>query len=207
LQPDAVTCHAPPQPNDEPVTQAVSAKWLYRGYVMSDCRWIGKWRDTYTDEDTLGYEGPFCLRRQSEPYLLPRRQPYKTGPTVKVHPPARTTNTDLSMASRARPMDVASFERAMRGRNAAAGSLGDANPVAGSSSSAAPEGRVLVDPMPTTSSQISAFPRSMVPSSFPNLNALPKDPSRRGALLPFTFTSWIDRRLTSASALPTLSSS
>lgn len=147
---------------------------------MSDCRWIGKWRDTYTDEATLGYEGPFCLRRQSEPYLLPRRQPYKTGPSVKVHPPARTVNADPSMASRARPMDVASFERAMRGRNAASGEAH-----AGPSSSGGEARVVICDPAPpTTESQITAMPQPNLWSvlhGFPGIDSLTKEPSGRGA--------------------------
>lgn len=152
---------------------------------MSDCRWIGKWRDTYTDEDSLGYEGPFCLRRQSEPYLLPRRQHGKTGPMVKVHPPARMATADPATASRARPMDVASFERAMRGRNAAAGASGGTYAGADGlgSSSTGPEGRIAGELSPSTSSQITALPRLNLQSSvsaFPSLEHLPKESGERG---------------------------
>lgn len=38
---------------EEPITQAVTATWLYRGYVQFDSRLIGKWRDTYTTKNTL----------------------------------------------------------------------------------------------------------------------------------------------------------
>jgi hypothetical protein len=35
--------------------------WLYRGL------WIGRWRDTMTEEDTNGYEGVFAMTRRNDP--------------------------------------------------------------------------------------------------------------------------------------------
>ncbi|KAF8328231.1 uncharacterized protein EI90DRAFT_2926448, partial [Cantharellus anzutake] len=41
--------------------------WLYRGYILSGGIWVGRWRDTLTDEDTNGYEGAFAMTRRTEP--------------------------------------------------------------------------------------------------------------------------------------------
>jgi len=39
-------------------------KWVYRGYVVSDNIMVGRWRDTFTADDYLGYEGTFILNRR-----------------------------------------------------------------------------------------------------------------------------------------------
>lgn len=39
-------------------------KWVYRGYVVSDDMMVGRWRDTFTSEDYVGYEGTFILNRR-----------------------------------------------------------------------------------------------------------------------------------------------
>lgn len=40
-------------------------KWLYRGYVLGDGAMVGRWRDTFTPEDYVGYEGTFMLNKRS----------------------------------------------------------------------------------------------------------------------------------------------
>ncbi|BEI80439.1 hypothetical protein CcaverHIS002_0109680 [Cutaneotrichosporon cavernicola] len=40
-------------------------KWLYRGYVLGDGAMVGRWRDTFTPEDYVGYEGTFMLKKRS----------------------------------------------------------------------------------------------------------------------------------------------
>jgi len=44
--------------------------WLYRGYILSNGLWVGRWRDTMTEEDTNGYEGVFAMTRRSEPLIV-----------------------------------------------------------------------------------------------------------------------------------------
>lgn len=39
-------------------------KWVYRGYVLSSDIMVGRWRDTFTSEDYVGYEGTFILNRR-----------------------------------------------------------------------------------------------------------------------------------------------
>ncbi|ODN96474.1 hypothetical protein L198_04188 [Cryptococcus wingfieldii CBS 7118] len=39
-------------------------KWIYRGYVMAGSIFVGRWRDTYTPESYVGYEGTFILNRR-----------------------------------------------------------------------------------------------------------------------------------------------
>ncbi|KAF9510423.1 hypothetical protein BS47DRAFT_67075 [Hydnum rufescens UP504] len=41
---------------------------LYRGYILSNGLWIGRWRDTVTEEDTNGFEGLFAMTRRSKPF-------------------------------------------------------------------------------------------------------------------------------------------
>lgn len=40
-------------------------KWVYRGYVTNDDIMLGRWRDTFTHDDYVGYEGTFVLSRRS----------------------------------------------------------------------------------------------------------------------------------------------
>ncbi|KAF8312135.1 hypothetical protein DL93DRAFT_2082554 [Clavulina sp. PMI_390] len=41
--------------------------WAYRGYILDGGIWVGRWRDTMTQEDTNGYEGVFAMtKRQRE---------------------------------------------------------------------------------------------------------------------------------------------
>ncbi|WVR04294.1 hypothetical protein IAU60_001294 [Kwoniella sp. DSM 27419] len=39
-------------------------KWIYRGYVLAGDVFVGRWRDTYTPETFVGYEGTFILNRR-----------------------------------------------------------------------------------------------------------------------------------------------
>jgi hypothetical protein len=39
-------------------------KWMYRGYVVGDDIMVGRWRDTATGEEYVGYEGTFILNRR-----------------------------------------------------------------------------------------------------------------------------------------------
>nr|XP_019008842.1 uncharacterized protein I206_06526 [Kwoniella pini CBS 10737]OCF47623.1 hypothetical protein I206_06526 [Kwoniella pini CBS 10737] len=39
-------------------------KWIYRGYVLAGDIFVGRWRDTYTPENFVGYEGTFFLNRR-----------------------------------------------------------------------------------------------------------------------------------------------
>ncbi|KIR60379.1 hypothetical protein I312_103536 [Cryptococcus bacillisporus CA1280] len=39
-------------------------KWIYRGYVLAGDILVGRWRDTYTPEAYVGYEGTFILNRR-----------------------------------------------------------------------------------------------------------------------------------------------
>ncbi|KAK4685588.1 hypothetical protein P7C73_g4567, partial [Tremellales sp. Uapishka_1] len=39
-------------------------KWIYRGYVLSNDIFVGRWRDTFTPEAYVGYEGTFILNRR-----------------------------------------------------------------------------------------------------------------------------------------------
>ncbi|WVO15750.1 hypothetical protein L204_103412 [Cryptococcus depauperatus] len=39
-------------------------KWIYRGYVLAGDVFVGRWRDTYTPEAYVGYEGAFILNRR-----------------------------------------------------------------------------------------------------------------------------------------------
>ncbi|KAK8846672.1 hypothetical protein IAR55_005759 [Kwoniella newhampshirensis] len=39
-------------------------KWIYRGYVVSGDIFVGRWRDTFTPEAFVGYEGTFILNRR-----------------------------------------------------------------------------------------------------------------------------------------------
>ncbi|WVF70166.1 hypothetical protein IAT40_004954 [Kwoniella sp. CBS 6097] len=39
-------------------------KWIYRGYVLAGDIFVGRWRDTYTPETFVGYEGTFILNRR-----------------------------------------------------------------------------------------------------------------------------------------------
>ena len=39
-------------------------KWIYRGYVLSGDHFVGRWRDTFTPEQYVGYEGTFVLHRR-----------------------------------------------------------------------------------------------------------------------------------------------
>ncbi|WRT65111.1 uncharacterized protein IL334_002053 [Kwoniella shivajii] len=39
-------------------------KWIYRGYVLAGDIFVGRWRDTYTPENFVGYEGTFILNRR-----------------------------------------------------------------------------------------------------------------------------------------------
>ncbi|EKC97825.1 hypothetical protein A1Q2_07828 [Trichosporon asahii var. asahii CBS 8904] len=41
-------------------------KWVYRGYVLGGDTMVGRWRDTFTAEEYVGYEGTFVLKRRSE---------------------------------------------------------------------------------------------------------------------------------------------
>lgn len=41
-------------------------KWVYRGYVLGGDTMIGRWRDTFTAEEYVGYEGTFVLKRRTE---------------------------------------------------------------------------------------------------------------------------------------------
>ncbi|EIW68667.1 hypothetical protein TREMEDRAFT_32015 [Tremella mesenterica DSM 1558] len=40
-------------------------KWIYRGYILSGDVFVGRWRDTFTPEAFVGYEGTFILNRRS----------------------------------------------------------------------------------------------------------------------------------------------
>ncbi|WVQ83872.1 hypothetical protein IAT38_006016 [Cryptococcus sp. DSM 104549] len=39
-------------------------KWIYRGYVLAGDIFVGRWRDTFTPEAYVGYEGTFTLNRR-----------------------------------------------------------------------------------------------------------------------------------------------
>ncbi|ORY25359.1 hypothetical protein BCR39DRAFT_290672 [Naematelia encephala] len=39
-------------------------KWIYRGYVLGGDTFVGRWRDTFTPEEYVGYEGTFILNRR-----------------------------------------------------------------------------------------------------------------------------------------------
>ncbi|OXB37669.1 hypothetical protein J007_02575 [Cryptococcus neoformans] len=39
-------------------------KWIYRGYVLAGDIFVGRWRDTYTPEAYVGYEGTFIVNRR-----------------------------------------------------------------------------------------------------------------------------------------------
>lgn len=39
-------------------------KWIYRGYVTAGDVLVGRWRDTFTPEEFIGYEGTFFLNRR-----------------------------------------------------------------------------------------------------------------------------------------------
>ncbi|RSH90140.1 hypothetical protein EHS25_001474 [Saitozyma podzolica] len=39
-------------------------KWIYRGYVLAGDVFVGRWRDTFTPEAFVGYEGTFILNRR-----------------------------------------------------------------------------------------------------------------------------------------------
>lgn len=39
-------------------------KWLYRGYVVAGSSMVGRWRDTYTADQYVGYEGSYTLNRR-----------------------------------------------------------------------------------------------------------------------------------------------
>ncbi|ORX33278.1 hypothetical protein BD324DRAFT_585253 [Kockovaella imperatae] len=39
-------------------------KWIYRGYVVAGDTFVGRWRDTFTPEAFIGYEGTFILNRR-----------------------------------------------------------------------------------------------------------------------------------------------
>jgi hypothetical protein len=42
-------------------------RWIYRGYVLAGGLFVGRWRDTFTPEEYVGYEGTFNFsRRQDE---------------------------------------------------------------------------------------------------------------------------------------------
>jgi len=41
-------------------------QWLYRGYLIGGNKLVGRWRDTFTDLQHVGYEGPFTLTRRAE---------------------------------------------------------------------------------------------------------------------------------------------
>lgn len=41
-------------------------KWIYRGYVLGGDTMVGRWRDTFTAEEYVGYEGTFVLKRRTE---------------------------------------------------------------------------------------------------------------------------------------------
>ncbi|CAO1631285.1 unnamed protein product [Sympodiomycopsis kandeliae] len=41
-------------------------RWLYRGYVTNQKKFIGRWRDSFTPGDMSGYEGPFILTKRRE---------------------------------------------------------------------------------------------------------------------------------------------
>ena len=37
---------------------------MYRGYVVAGDSMVGRWRDTYTADQFVGYEGTFILNRR-----------------------------------------------------------------------------------------------------------------------------------------------
>lgn len=39
---------------DPDIQPAIRGRWLYRGYLQHDCRWLGCWRDTFTPETMHG---------------------------------------------------------------------------------------------------------------------------------------------------------
>ncbi|KAI9635571.1 uncharacterized protein MKK02DRAFT_44260 [Dioszegia hungarica] len=39
-------------------------KWIYRGYIVAGDTMVGRWRDTFTPEEYVGYEGAFILSRR-----------------------------------------------------------------------------------------------------------------------------------------------
>ncbi|GHJ85478.1 hypothetical protein NliqN6_1880 [Naganishia liquefaciens] len=39
-------------------------RWMYRGYVVGDNVFVGRWRDCVTPEDFVGYEGSFTLAQR-----------------------------------------------------------------------------------------------------------------------------------------------
>lgn len=39
-------------------------KWIYRGYILAGNVLVGRWRDTFTPEELVGYEGTFILNRR-----------------------------------------------------------------------------------------------------------------------------------------------
>lgn len=41
-------------------------KWVYRGYVLGGDTMVGRWRDTFTAEEYVGYEGTFVLKRRTQ---------------------------------------------------------------------------------------------------------------------------------------------
>jgi len=41
--------------------------WLYRGYILNGGIWVGRWRDTMTEEATNGYEGVFAMVKRTSP--------------------------------------------------------------------------------------------------------------------------------------------
>lgn len=41
-------------------------KWIYRGYVLAGGTMVGRWRDTFTPESWLGYEGCWSMKRRGD---------------------------------------------------------------------------------------------------------------------------------------------
>lgn len=47
-----------------PIQPDSRGKWVYRGYILAGNVLVGRWRDTFTPEELVGYEGTFILNRR-----------------------------------------------------------------------------------------------------------------------------------------------
>ena len=75
---------------NEPTTRG---KWFYRGYVMQDSRFVGCWRDSFTDESFRGESLflPSFLRFFQPSLTYPPFHPYNRLRRIVPHEEARRT--------------------------------------------------------------------------------------------------------------------